>query len=42
MDCNWELEKDGGWGDDCIVIACYDNAGHMDSNQIFVGFDDLV
>ena len=31
-----------GGGGDRIVIACYDNAGDMDSNQMFVGFDNLV
>lgn len=41
MDCNWELEKDGRG--DHIVITCYDNAGHMDADQIFVvNFDGLV
>lgn len=33
MDCNWELQKDGGHDH---IVTCYDNAGHMDSSQIFV------
>lgn len=35
MDCNWELEKDGKG--DHIMIICFDNAGHRESDQTLVG-----
>uniref|UniRef100_A0A8C4GL25 Xaa-Pro aminopeptidase n=1 Tax=Dicentrarchus labrax TaxID=13489 RepID=A0A8C4GL25_DICLA len=37
MDCNWELEKDGRG--DHILITCYGNAGHMDSDQILENYN---